>query len=230
MCNCSKPTTFYSRLVARFYDRAMRRLEQEFLLAKRQQLLTGIKGTVLEIGCGTGINFTLYPTDVQVIACEPSAPMLAYAYERLDKEKDTIKANIELVHAGIGDSDLESYVPEGGFDAIVCTLVLCTVPDQKAAIETIKKWLKPAGKLYVLEHIRAQSAVGQFFQNLFNPIQKILAEGCHLNRQTDENLKNQHFQSEWEAYFSKGLPFYEAVLTNKKIITFAGKSLNNRIL
>ncbi len=217
MCNCSKPTTFYSRLVAHFYDRAMHRFEQEFLLAKRKQLLTGIQGNVLEIGCGTGINFALYPAGNQVVACEPAIPMLSYAYERLEREKDNIKANIELVHAGIGDSELESYVPEGGFDAIVCTLVLCTVPDQQRAIETMKKWLKPGGKLYVLEHIQAASAVGRFFQNLFNPVQKIVAEGCNLNRPTDQNLKNQGFKAEWQGYFTKGIPLYSAVLLHEAL-------------
>jgi SAM-dependent methyltransferase len=190
----------------------MRRFEQDFLLEKRRKLLENIQGEALEIGCGTGINFTLYPENVHVVACEPSAPMLGYAFERLEKEKTTIKADIELVHAGIGDEELENYTPEGGFDAIICTLVLCTIPDQQAAIDNIKKWLKPTGKLYILEHIRAASAIGRFFQNLFNPLQKLLAEGCNLNRQTDENLKKQGFQPQWEDYFNKGLPLYEAVL------------------
>lgn len=188
-------------------------LERDFLTAKRQQLFQDIQGKVLEIGCGTGINFTLYPANSQVIACDPSAPMLGYAYERLEKEN--IRADIELVHAGIGDETLEGYVPEGGYDAIVCTLVLCSVPNQQAAIDTIKKWLRPEGMLYILEHIRASSSIGQFFQNLFNPLQKLLADGCHLNRQTDKTLQQQGFQPEWEAYFTKGLPFYEAVLHSK---------------
>ncbi|MFN7118307.1 MAG: class I SAM-dependent methyltransferase [Saprospiraceae bacterium] len=212
MCNHSQSTTWYNRLFARFYDPFMRRFEQDFLLEKRRHLLQSIQGTILEIGCGTGINFTLYPAGTQVIACDPSAPMLGYAYERLEQEKANIKAAIELVHAGMGDAALESYVPEGGFDAIVCTLVLCTVPDQRAAIETIKKWLKPGGNLYVLEHIQAHSSLGKFFFNLFNPLQKRFAEGCHLNRTTDQNLKNQGFQPNWETYFSKGLPLYAAIL------------------
>ncbi len=188
----------------------MRQFEERVLKEKRSHLLRNIQGKVLEIGCGTGANFAYYPTGVEVIACDPSLPMLGYAYKRL-KEKD-IKAGIELVHAGIGDDILENYLPEGGFDAIVCTLVLCSVPDQQAAIDTIKKYLKPNGTLYILEHIRTNSAIGQFFQDFFNPLQKILAEGCHLNRPTDRALKNKGFRALNEAYFTKGLPFYQAIL------------------
>lgn len=213
MCNCSNSITFYQRLFAKLYDPFMKGFETTFLFKKRQKLLENIEGNVLEIGGGTGINFTIYNKNTHVIACEPSAPMLGYAYERLEKEKVAIHADIELVHAGIEDEDLADYVPTGGYDAIVCTLVLCTVPDQQAAIDIIKKWLKPSGKLYILEHIRSTTRFGQFFQNLFNPLQKRLAEGCNLNRQTDENLKAQGFHPEWESYFTKGMPFYEAVLS-----------------
>lgn len=214
MCNCTKTATFYNRLFAKMYDPFMKRFEQEFLLHKRQKLLQDIQGNVMEIGCGTGINFSIYNENAKVIACEPSAAMLGYAYERL--EKKTIKAEIELVHAGIGDAELENYVPANGFDAIVCTLVLCTVPDQEAAILDIKKWLKPSGKLYILEHIRATTTLGQFFQNLLNPVQKVIAEGCNLNRATDKTLRQQGFQPEWESYFKKGMPFYEGILGLKK--------------
>ncbi|MDX1939066.1 MAG: class I SAM-dependent methyltransferase, partial [Saprospiraceae bacterium] len=147
---------------------------------------------------------------VEVVACDPSLPMLGYAYERLGQSD--VKAEIELVHAGIGDDILENYMPEDGFDAVVCTLVLCSVSDQKAAIDTIKQYLKPNGKLYVLEHIRSNSSTGQFFQDAFNPLQKFFADGCHLNRPTDKALKSNGFQALNEDYFSKSLPFYQAIL------------------
>lgn len=209
MCQAS---SFYSRFIARIYDPFMERFEERVLRSRRQKILEGIHGNVLEIGAGTGINFPLYPAGVQLVACEPSAAMLAYAYERLDKGKSSIKAEIELVHAGIGDEALQAHVPAGGFDAIVCTLVLCTVPNQENAIETIQKWLKPGGTLRVLEHICATKPTGRFFQNLFNPIWRHLAEGCNLNRQTDITLKNKGFQPIWEDYFFKGMPFYQAIL------------------
>ncbi len=203
--------TLYSRFFAWMYDPFMRRFEERILLKRRRQLLEDVRGKVLELGCGTGINFTLYPAGVQVVACEPSTAMLGYAYERMEQEKKNIKAQIELVNAGIGDAELEKYVPAGGFDAIVCTLVLCTVPDQEAAIAIIKKWLKPEGKLYVIEHIRSAQPLGRFWQNFFNPLWRHLAEGCNLNRQTDKALKAHGFQVEKEEYFTAGLPLYQAV-------------------
>ena len=210
MCNCTKPTTFYNRLFARVYNPFMRQFEERVLKAKRSHLLRNMQGKVLEIGCGTGANFLHYPAGVSVVACDPSLPMLGYAYERLGQSD--VKAEIELVHAGIGDETLENYMPEDGFDAIVCTLVLCSIPDQQAAIDTIKKYLKPNGTLHVLEHIRSNSSTGQFFQDVFNPLQKFFADGCHLNRPTDKVLKSNGFQAQEETYFTEGLPFYQAIL------------------
>lgn len=208
----SKLSSLYSRLVACFYNRIMKRLEEQVFQKRRQKILENIQGNVLEIGAGTGINFSLYPVGTHVIACEPSAAMLRYAHERLDKEKSGIRTDIELVHAGTGDEELEAYVPAGGFDAIVCTLVLCTVSDLDKTLETIKKWLKPGGTLHILEHIQSEKPGKRFFQNFFNPLWRHLAEGCNLNRQTDEVLKDYGFQPVWEDYFVKGMPFYQAVL------------------
>lgn len=208
---CQSPS-LYSRLVARFYDPIMKRFEAQVLQKKRRKILEHIQGNVLEIGVGTGINFPLYSADTQVVACEPSTAMLSYAHERLEKEKSRIQAEIELVHAGIDDEELEAYVPEGGFDAIVCTLVLCTVPDLNKTLRIIQQWLKPGGTLHVLEHIQSDKPGKRFFQNFFNPLWRHLAEGCNLNRQTDEILKNYGFQPVWEDYFVKGMPFYQAIL------------------
>jgi ubiquinone/menaquinone biosynthesis C-methylase UbiE len=216
MCNCnqSKPDTWYARLFARVYNPVMSGVEKKILFPKRKQLLSELSGTVLEVGAGTGINFPLYANDAKIIACEPSAAMLKYAENKI--KTDSLE-NIELIHAGVGDDALLFAIPEGGFDAIVCTLVLCTIPDPEAALKDMQAWLKPGGQLIVLEHIKASGFIARSLQWFFNPIWKRLVEGCHLNRSTDKLLKTLDLTIEQEAYFSKVIPFYQAVLVKSDL-------------
>jgi len=118
---------------------------------------------------------------------------------------------VQLHCMGIGDTALQEMKPISGFDNIICTLVLCTVADPAAAVETIKGLLAPGGRLLLLEHIVAQQSTERFWQKLINPIWKRLAEGCHLTRNTPQLLRAKAFQPEYEDYFHAGLPFYEAI-------------------
>lgn len=201
---------FYSKLFARFYDPFMEEFEQKILSKYRKQLLQPLQGNVLEVGSGTGVNFKLYPKGCHVVASEPSEHMLRYAQQRM--KMDTIEADIELVLAGVGSSELEKHVPEGGFDAIVCTLVLCTIPEPEMAVESFKKWLKPDGRLIILEHVHGKHQPRKLMHNLLNPVWKRFAEGCHINRNTAEMLKQQGFVPEWEENFIKVIPFHVSVM------------------
>ncbi len=214
MCNASRPDTFYSRIFARVYDPVMRTMEQRVLLRNRRELLSGLTGDVLEVGSGTGINFPIYGPGCRVIASEPSAAMLHFARERLSEHP--CQAEITLVQAGVGDAELESHIPADGLDAVVCTLVLCTIPDPKAALLRIREWLKPQGRLIVLEHIHGQSAPRRTIHGAVNPLWKHLAEGCHLTRDTDRLLREVGFVPLEEQYFTKGVPFYRAVMVRRQ--------------
>jgi len=170
----------------------------------------------LEVGAGTGINFSLYPAGVRVTGCEPSLPMLSRADQHL--ENASVQADIRLVHAGIGDEELADHIPEAGLDAVVFTLVLCTIPDPLAAIRRVERWLKPGGRLLVLEHIGSDHAAGRFFQQLLEPIWTPLAEGCRLTRSTDVLLREAGFEAEWERYFTLGIRFYQASLKKNALV------------
>lgn len=204
-------TSWYARVFAAAYDPVMRRFEQRVLWRRRQELFRELSGgQVLEVGAGTGVNFLLYPPQAEVLACEPSAPMLQKASQKL--EQHAPRATIKLVHAGIGDKALEAHIPAQGLDAAVFTLVLCTIPDPEQALQRVKSWLKPSGRLFVLEHIGSPHPVGRALQHAIEPVWKPLAEGCHLTRDTDRLLRGQGFTPVWERYFYAGMRFYQAVL------------------
>lgn len=208
--NRSRPDNWYRQLVARFYDWFLADLEERALNARRTELIGEVQGLILEVGAGTGVNFPIYPAGANVLAVEPSEAMLRYARRRLASHK--VEARIELLRAGIGDATVTDRLFPGSVDAIVATLVLCTVPDPVAAIQSFHRWLKPNGSLYVLEHIRANDHTTRMAQDLANPLWKHLADGCHLNRRTDQTLKALGFVPVWEKYFNKGLPFYQAAM------------------
>ncbi len=211
----ANPST-YERLFAKFYDPFMDRLERAEVSRRRKRLLRDLTGSILEVGAGTGACFPWYSSGAAVLAVEPSAPMADHARERLEKIRaqhpGKPAASIEILQAGIGDAALDERIRERSLDAVVCTLVLCTVPDLDLALERFEKWLKPGGKLILLEHIRSHGPVAGAFQSALTPAWKIFAGGCRLNRPTDFAAKSRSFRVLSEQYFRLTMPFYEAVL------------------
>lgn len=198
----------YEKLFARYYDSFMENVEERISF-RRERLLIDLKGNILEIGSGTGVNFKFYNPSCNVTAIEPSLPMLEKAKLKLTQ------SNIRIFNYGIEDSELNTLKPEFGYDAIVCTLVLCTVPDLDKTLTILKGLLNENGKLIVLEHIHSKHPIKSKFQNLINPIWKRLGEGCNLNRDTDEVLEKNGFYRIKESYFKHGLDFYEGVFKIK---------------
>jgi len=203
--------SLYARLIARIYDPVMQRLEERLLLAHRQELLARVRGQVLEVGVGTGINLPLYSERAQVLGIEPSAAMLSRARSRM--EQTPITAEVELLEAGIEEEVLDERLAPGSLDYIVCTLVLCTIPELEKALQRFQAWLRPGGQLLAMEHIHDSRQPQRWLQQNFTPIWRQLAEGCHLNRPTDQLLKEAGFIARNEHYImTRWVPFYWAVL------------------
>ena len=199
-----KPDTWYTRLFARVYDPVTAAAEEGWLGQWRSELLAELNGNILEVGAGTGVNFPYYSTEARVIACEPSAAMAARARHVLASPE--VKAKITLVEAGVGAAEVAAQVPAAGLDAVACTLVLCTVPDPAAALADFSRWLKPNGRLLLIEHVRAESTLGQGLQEAVQPLWYHLAEGCHLTRDTGALVRAAGFVPVWEERTVRGLP------------------------
>lgn len=205
------PESFYARLFAKAYDPVMRQLEERLLFSRRQALIGQVSGKVLEVGAGTGVNFPLYPSGSDVLAIEPSEAMLRQAARRLDHYGAA--GEIKLMKAGINDSALDKQIAPHSLDFLVCTLVLCTIPDLEVALDRFRTWLRPGGRLLVMEHIHDDRQPQRWLQHKFTPVWKRLAEGCHLNRATDQLLKSAGFRAIEEQYIhTRFVPFYWAVL------------------
>ena len=196
-------------LFARFFDRLSGVMEKE-VGARRDELLAGLSGRVLEIGPGNGINFRHYPPSVdEVVALEPER------YLRAKAERAARVAPVPVkVRPGLAD---QLDLPDASFDATVACLVLCTVPDQQAALAELRRVLRPGGQLRFLEHVRSPGQGKARIQTLLDGarIWPRLAGGCHCSRDTLSAIRAAGFSVEWSRSIDVGPSW---MLTNPHLL------------
>ncbi|EXX88893.1 methyltransferase type 11 [Paenibacillus darwinianus] len=171
-------STFFTR----YYDALMGPLERRRFGPIRRKLLAGLKGRVLEIGSGTGINFPYYEDAAHVTAIEPEAAMRAQSLGRAEKAR----AVIEVIP---GDAERLPF-PDSTFDSVAVTLVMCTIPDPVKALAEIRRVCKPEGEVLFFEHVRLEGSFLGTVQDWLTPVWKRLCDGCHLNRNTLQLIDN----------------------------------------
>jgi ubiquinone/menaquinone biosynthesis C-methylase UbiE len=168
------------RWFAALYDKLSGSDERGVLGAMRRQLLADLAGDVLEIGAGTGANFEHYPPTARVTALEPDPFMLKRAQEKLAALE---RSNVTLQQAPAERLPFR----DASFDAVVSTLVLCTVRDVSQSLAEIRRVLRQGGRLHFIEHVRA-AGLGGRVQDLIRPIWGWFGAGCHPNRRTLDTL------------------------------------------
>ena len=170
------------------YDLVMSPLERRALGAQRAAVVARATGRVLDVGAGTGANLAYYdPTTVdRVDMIEPDQGMGRRLLERVAAAPVSVE-----VHA-IGIDDAEATFGTGVFDTVVCTLVLCTVPDLQAAVASMRRLLVPDGRVLFLEHVAAVGWTGTA-QKVMRPAWKAVAGGCDLRRETTAALREAGF-------------------------------------
>jgi SAM-dependent methyltransferase len=144
----------------------------------RKELLKDLSGDVLEIGFGTGLNLPYYPPAVRRLSVvDPNPGMHRIA------EKRVKAAPMPVVSHQLNGESLP--FPDESFDAVVSTFTLCSISGVERALSEARRVLKPKGRFYFLEHGLSDEAKVQRWQHRLTPLQKILADGCHLDRKID---------------------------------------------
>jgi SAM-dependent methyltransferase len=181
---------------AGFYDRHILPKLIDFacgmgqITEQRKKILPRASGRVLEVGIGSGLNLALLdPRRVTaVVGLDPSEELLAYAQRRA---RDLAFPVEFIVHAG------EAIPLEpASVDTILVTYALCTIPGVEAALNDMRRVLKPHGRLLFCEHGRAPEFAIQRWQDRLTPFWQCLAGGCHLNRDIPALLRDRGFRIE----------------------------------
>jgi ubiquinone/menaquinone biosynthesis C-methylase UbiE len=155
----------------------------------RRQLLAHVQGAVLEIGFGTGLNLSCYPEHIRKITgVDPNPGMGSLARRR-------IASSPIAVDWQVADAQ-ELPFPSQSFDSVVSTWTLCSIPNVAKALGEIRRVLRAGGKLFFLEHGLSEDPQVQRWQNCLNPIQKVIADGCNLNRDMARLIREAGFRFE----------------------------------
>lgn len=140
--------------------------------AERQRSLSHVRGRILEIGIGTGLNLPHYPEQItHLTAVEPNPGML----RQLARKEPRI--TLETVQAGAE----EIPFADGTFDTVVTTHVLCSIPNRSKALAEIRRVLRPDGRYVFLEHGLSPDPSVARWQRRLNGIQQRFAVGCRLD-------------------------------------------------
>jgi SAM-dependent methyltransferase len=147
----------------------------EFGRKYRARACVGLRGDVIELGFGSGLNLPYLPPEVTGIwTVEPSRVALGLARSRIDS------AGVP-VHTGTLDGARLEF-PDDRFDAALSTMTLCTIPDVNGALAELRRVLKGGAAFHFAEHGLAEDEDVARRQHRFEPMQKRFAGGCHLAR------------------------------------------------
>lgn len=188
---------FKSRpIFSRVYARVSESMDTRGASEHRRRLLEGLSGRVMEVGAGNGHNFAHYPGAVtEVLAVEPEPHLREMARQAA--------SSFARVPVSVVEGSAEALPSaDEAFDAVVASLMLCTVPDQAAALSEMRRVLRPGGELRFYEHVvsrrRRLAAVQRAMDATFWPP---LAGGCHCARDTAEAIAQAGFVVEREERF-----------------------------
>ncbi len=150
------------------------------------KLFSSLRGTVLEIGPGSGANLRYFPAGIRLIGIEPNP----YMHPQLLKEAERLGVRVEL-HTGVSE-DLP--VEPASVDAVVSSLVLCSVTDLEKTLAETLRVLRPGGKFVFVEHVGAKrGSLLRLEQDLVRPLWKVVGDGCNPNRDVLEAIEKAGF-------------------------------------
>lgn len=177
---------YRERLLPRIVDRAC---GTPGLRAWRDQVADGLFGEVVEIGFGSGLNIEAYPDEVEIVyAVEPAEVARKLAEPRIEA------GNVLVEHVGLDGQQIP--LDDNSCDAALSTFTLCTIPDVMAALAELRRVVRPGGRFHFLEHGLSPDARVATWQRRIEPVQKRLADGCHLTREPAELVGDAGFRLE----------------------------------
>lgn len=174
-------------------------MSSPYLAEHRKDLLAHVEGEVLEIGFGTGLNLSYYPDSLKkLVTVDPNLGSNKLAQKRIEN------ANIQVDNHVLSGENLP--MAAATFDTVVSTWTLCSIDKIEQALAEIYRVLKPGGKFVFIEHGLSSEPKIQTWQNRLNPLQKVIGDGCNLNRNIKAIVEQQFDHLEVEEWYLEEEP------------------------
>ena len=165
----------------------------------RQEVLAAVEGEVLGIGFGTGLNLSYYPEKIRkIITVDNNPGVHKLAKKRIEKSSITVD------HRILSGECLP--MADNTFDIVVSTWTLCSIQKVEQALQKVYRVLKPGGKFFFIENGLSNEPEIQVWQNRLNPVQKVIGDGCHLNRNIRQIIEEQFNQLSLEEFYAENTP------------------------
>lgn len=169
------------------------------LTGLRSSLVSKAKGTVLEIGFGSGLNLPYYKNTNKLYALEPSQELFDLARGSINNTQFTIEH--------LKNSAEKIPLADMSVDSVVSTWCLCSVPDPEKVLKEIHRVLKLEGEFFFIEHGLSNNELKVKLQNIVNPFSRALIGGCNLNREIDTLILKSGFNiNDLEKFEMKSKP------------------------
>ncbi len=146
----------------------------------REKAVSLARGSVLEVGVGTGINLPLYSQDSTLTGIDLSSKMLQKARARAQD----LNIQVNLLQMDLQQLDF----PDNNFDTVLATCVFCSVPDPVLGLQEVRRVCKRDGQVVLLEHMRSEIPLLGLFMDILNPL-VVRTIGNNINRRTVDNIK-----------------------------------------
>ncbi len=155
---------------------------------QREKVVPLAEGLVLEVGIGSGLNLPFYdPAKIErVIGLDPAEEMLSYAR----RASEALPFAVEYLTLESEKIPLERH----SVDTVLVTYTLCTITDAIAALEGMRRVLRPSGRLIFCEHGRAPDEAVRRWQRRLNPLWNRIGGGCNLNRDIPKLIESAGFR------------------------------------
>lgn len=171
--------------MARRFDTAIAPLERRVIGDARDWVCSRAHGRVLELAIGTGLNLSHYPADVELVGVEWSQAMLAEAA----RKARALDRPVQLVRGDAARLPLE----DASFDTVVCTLSLCCIPDDDAALAEAARVLRPGGLLLIADHVVSDRWPLRWLQRAVEAV-TVPTQGEHFTRRPSLKVASHGFE------------------------------------
>jgi SAM-dependent methyltransferase len=170
-----------------------------FVEGRKRHLLSGLSGTLVEIGSGAGPNLQFLPDQLKIFGIEPNP----FMHKHFLREARDTGSSAHLIQGLAEDLPFADET----VDVVLSTLVLCSVPDLQGVFAEVLRILKPGGKFLFLEHVAAGEGTHlRRIQGILQPLWSRIGDGCQLNRETGRELAKAGFRNVQIDRFKVPLP------------------------